>query len=102
MNLLPPILPAEGVVLATHGLETSVSEDWGQLYDTDTRQFQISWAGPRDKPVALLSSVAVAPETIEREQAIIRLFDRLNTASHYRSTVRNCSYGSLLPLWVTT
>ncbi|MGD2167432.1 MAG: FAD-binding oxidoreductase, partial [Gammaproteobacteria bacterium] len=94
---IPPGVSERDFNTALGEFERAVGADWVFSDDADTRLYRDSYSPVQNEPEEILVSAAVAPETTEQVQAIVRTANRYRIPIYPVSTGRNLGYGGSAP-----
>ena len=96
---IPPGVSAADFAAALQELEGAVGKDWVFTSDADVALYRDAFSPFRGEPEERMACAAVAPNSVEQVQQIVR------TANHYKipiypvSTGRNLGYGGSAPAY---
>jgi len=98
---MPKILPA-GVTAASFAMAVKefqgvVGADWVFTSDPDVDTYRDAYSPLWDEPNEYVPSAAVAPDTVEQVQALVRIANRYKLPLYPVSTGKNLAYGSSAP-----
>jgi hypothetical protein len=93
----PPGVGERDFRAALGEFERAVGGDWLFTKDDDTRLYRDAYSPLQNEPGELLVSAAVAPDTVEQVQQIVRTANRYKIPLYPISTGRNLGYGGSAP-----
>ena len=97
MTVLPPNVSAEQFASALQAFEAAVGAEWVLTSNSDIAGYRDPWSMVRDMPSELLPSAAVAPDSVEQLQAVVRVANEFKIPLYAVSTGKNYSYGGPAP-----
>jgi 4-cresol dehydrogenase (hydroxylating) len=77
----------------------TVGADWVFTSDDDVRLYRDAYSPYWDEPEERVASAAVAPETLEQVQAVVRMANQYRVPLYAISTGRNLAYGGSAPVY---
>jgi (+)-pinoresinol hydroxylase len=95
--VLPPGVSQEDFSAAIREFEQAVGEDWVFVSDEDRELYRDAYSPFWDEENELLASAAVAPDTVEQVQLLVRTANRYRIPLYPISTGRNLAYGGAAP-----
>ena len=93
----PPNISASDFAAALGEFRSAIGSEWVFHSDEDIAQYRDSYSIERDEPEERLASAAVAPDTVEQVQQIVRVANRYGIPLYPISTGRNLTYGGSAP-----
>src|SRR5580658_1817464 len=98
---MPKVLPA-GVAAAAFAsamkeFQGVVGADWVFTNDEDIDTYRDAYSPLWNEPNEFVPSAAVAPDTVEQVQALVRIANRYKLPLYPVSTGKNLAYGSSAP-----
>ena len=97
MAMTPPGVSDRNFSKALAEFERVVGPDWVFTKDEDTRLYRDAFSPVQNEPEEILVSAAVAPETAEQVQEIVRTANRYRIPIYPISTGKNLGYGGSAP-----
>lgn len=97
MSILPPGVGAEDFAKALREFGGAVSPEWVFSSEEDLLPYRDSFSTVWGMPEERRASAAVAPDTVEQVQAIVRIAGRHRIPLHPISTGKNFGYGGPSP-----
>jgi 4-cresol dehydrogenase (hydroxylating) len=94
---LPPGVSQRDFDAALREFEQVVGEDWVFSSPEDTALYRDAYSPFWDEEEERLASAAVAPDSVEQVQAVVRIADRYRIPLYAISTGRNLAYGGAAP-----
>jgi (+)-pinoresinol hydroxylase len=96
----PPGVSQSDFSAALAAFETAVgSKQWVFTSDDDLHLYRDAYSPMWDEPDERIASAAVAPESVEQVQAIVRIANRYKVPLYPISTGRNLGYGGSAPAY---
>jgi 4-cresol dehydrogenase (hydroxylating) len=95
---LPPGVTAETFAAAITEFEAVVGNDWVFKSDEDVALYRDAYSPFWGEPEERVASAAVAPDSVEQVQAIMRIANRYRIPIYPISTGRNLGYGGSAPV----
>ena len=93
----PGVSPAD-FAAALRKFEAAVGEQWVFKSDEDVALYRDAYSPERDEPTERLASAAVAPDTVEQVQQIVRIANEHRVPLYPISTGKNLGYGGSAPI----
>ena len=93
MAVLPPNVSAENFASAVGEFGDTVGDDWIFTSDEDLGPYRDPYSVMRGTELESLASAAVAPDTVEQVQQIVRIANQYKTPLYPISTGKNYAYG---------
>jgi (+)-pinoresinol hydroxylase len=97
MMAIPPGVSERDFSAALGEFERAVGSDWVFTSDADIALYRDAYSPVQGEPEEILVSAAVAPETTEQVQAVVRTANRYGIPIYPISTGRNLGYGGSAP-----
>ena len=97
MAMIPPGVNERDFSAALSEFERTVGSDWVFTKDEDTRLYRDSFSPVQNEPEEIMVSAAVAPETAEQVQEVVRTANRYRIPIYPISTGKNLGYGGSAP-----
>jgi 4-cresol dehydrogenase (hydroxylating) len=98
MPLPPPGVNARDFANALRKFEGAIGEQWVFKSDEDVALYRDAYSPERDEPTERLASAAVAPDTVEQVQQIVRIANEHKIPLYPISTGKNLGYGGSAPI----
>ena len=98
MPTLPPGVSGEEFATAIAKLSAAVGPQWVFSSDEDVALYRDAYSPERDEPTERLASAAVAPDTVEQVQQIVRIANEHKIPLYPISTGKNLGYGGSAPI----
>ena len=96
---IPPGVSAADFASALKEFEAAVGKDAVFTSDADVALYRDAFSPFRGEPEERIASAAVAPETVEQVQQIVRTANRYKIPIYPVSTGRNLGYGGSAPVY---
>lgn len=96
---LPPNVSAADFEAALRAWREAVGNDWVFTSDADTALYKDAYSPYWGEPEERWASAAVAPQTLEQVQAVVRTANRYRIPIYPISTGRNLGYGGSAPVY---
>jgi 4-cresol dehydrogenase (hydroxylating) len=96
---LPPNVSATDFDAALAAWRTAVGADWVFTRDEDVALYRDAYSPFWGEPDERVASAAVAPQTLEQVQAIVRTANQYRIPLYAISTGRNLAYGGSAPVY---
>jgi 4-cresol dehydrogenase (hydroxylating) len=96
--MLPPGVSETDFSAAVSRFEAVVGGDWVFVSDADVALYRDAYSPERDEPTERLASAAVAPDTVEQVQQIVRIANEYRIPLYPISTGKNLGYGGSAPI----
>src|SRR5579863_890984 len=97
---LPPRVSRDVFGRALQEFETAVGNEWVFSSDADVALYDDSYTPfPEEPAKQLVASAAVAPQTVEQVQQIVRTANKYKIPLYAFSTGRNLGYGGSAPTY---
>jgi (+)-pinoresinol hydroxylase len=93
MAVLPPGVSAEDFANALQEFANVVGDDWVFSSDADLALYRDPYSVMRGRERESLAAAAVAPDTVEQVQQVVRIANRYRTPLYPISTGKNYGYG---------
>lgn len=97
MPMTPPGVSDGDWSAALQEFERAVGSDWLFTSDEDTRLYRDAYSPVQNEPEEILVSAAVAPDSTEQVQEVVRTANRYRIPIYPVSTGRNLGYGGSAP-----
>ena len=97
MAVLPPRVSTEQFASAITQFKEAVGPDWVFTSDEDIHPYRDHFSYIKDQPDELIPSAAVAPDSVEQVQAIVRVANEYKIPLYSISTGKNFAYGGPSP-----
>jgi FAD/FMN-containing dehydrogenase len=97
MATLPPGISSTVFSRALSQFEDAVGADWVFTSDEDVRLYRDAYSPYRGEPEERLVSAAVAPDSVEQVQAVVRAANENKIPLYPISTGKNLGYGGSAP-----
>ena len=97
MAVLPPGVSTEQFASAITQFKEAVGPDWVFTSDEDIHPYRDHFSYIKDQPDELIPSAAVAPDSVEQVQAIVRVANEYKIPLYSISTGKNFAYGGPSP-----
>lgn len=94
----PPGVSRADFAAALSKFEAAVGSQWVFKSDEDVALYRDAYSPERDEPTERLTSAAVAPDTVEQVQQIVRIANEHRIPLYPISTGRNLGYGGSAPI----
>jgi 4-cresol dehydrogenase (hydroxylating) len=94
----PQGVSAADFAAALRKLEAAVGEQWVFKSDEDVALYRDAYSPERDEPTERLASAAVAPDTVEQVQQVVRIANEHKLPLYPISTGKNLGYGGSAPI----
>ena len=94
----PPGVSSEAFSTALARFEAAIGPDWVFKSDEDVALYRDAYSPERNEPTERLTSAAVAPESVEQVQQIVRIANEYRIPLYPISTGRNLGYGGSAPI----
>lgn len=98
MAMLPPGVSSADFSTAIRKFKTAVGDRWVFTTDEDVALYRDAYSPERDEPTERLTSAAVAPDTVEQVQLIVRVANEHKIPLYPISTGKNLGYGGSAPI----
>src|SRR5689334_11749087 len=98
MRTPPGISPAD-FTIAIGQFEQAVGKQWVFTSDADVDLYKDAFSPFLGEPEERVASAAVAPDTAEQVQAIVRIANQYRVPLYPVSTGRNLGYGGSAPVY---
>lgn len=98
MPMLPPGVSSADFSTALSRFDEAVGEQWVFKSDADVALYRDAYSPERDEPTERLVSAAVAPDTVEQVQQIVRIANEYKIPLYPISTGKNLGYGGSAPI----
>ncbi len=98
MATLPPGISNEVFSNALSRFEAAIGSEWVFKSDEDVALYRDAYSPERGEPTERLVSAAVAPDSVEQVQAIVRIANELKIPLYPISTGKNLGYGGSAPI----
>jgi FAD/FMN-containing dehydrogenase len=98
MATLPPGVSSADFSAALRKFEAAIGEQWVFKSDEDVALYRDAYSPERDEPTERLTSAAVAPNTVEQVQQIVRIANEHKIPLYPISTGKNLGYGGSAPI----
>jgi 4-cresol dehydrogenase (hydroxylating) len=95
----PPGVSAADFSAALGKFANIIGNDWVFTSDADLALYRDPYSPLRDEPDERVASAAVAPDTVEKVQAIVRVANQYRIPLYTISTGRNLTYGGPAPIY---
>ncbi len=96
---LPPGVSRANFNRVLTGWRDTVGADWVFTSDADVALYRDAYSPYWDEPEERVASAAVAPQTVEQVQAVVRLANQYRVPLYAISTGRNLAYGGSAPVY---
>jgi FAD/FMN-containing dehydrogenase len=96
---LPPGVSRANFNRALTAWSNTVGADWVFTSDADVGLYRDAYSPYWDEPEERVASAAVAPETLEQVQAVVRVANQYRVPLYAISTGRNLAYGGSAPVY---
>lgn len=93
----PPGISASDFATALQQFAAAVGQQWVFTSEEDLDLYRDSYSPIRDTPEERVASAAVAPQTAEQVQAVVRIANRYHIPLFAISTGKNLGYGGAAP-----
>jgi len=97
MAILPPRVSAAQFGSAIRQFEAAIGKEWVFTSDEDLFPYRDPFSMIKDEANELVPSAAVAPDTVEQVQAIVRTANQYKIPLYSISTGKNYAYGGASP-----
>jgi (+)-pinoresinol hydroxylase len=97
MAILPPGVGERDFSAAIAEFERAIGRDWVFTSDADVALYRDAYSPLWGQPVELLVSAAVAPDSVEQVQQIVRTANRYKIPLYPISSGKNLGYGGSAP-----
>jgi FAD/FMN-containing dehydrogenase len=94
---VPPGLSAKDFADAVKEFQAAVGKDWVFTSDEDVNLYRDAYSPFWDEPEERIASAAVAPDTVEEVQKVVRIANQYKVPIYPISTGRNLGYGGSAP-----
>ncbi len=94
---VPPGLKAKDFADAVKEFQAAVGKDWVFTSDEDVDLYRDAYSPFWDEPEERIASAAVAPDTVEEVQKVVRIANQYKVPIYPISTGRNLGYGGSAP-----
>jgi 4-cresol dehydrogenase (hydroxylating) len=94
----PPGVSDEVFATALSQFEAAMGPEWVYESDEDVALYRDAYSPERNEPAERLVSAAVAPNTVEQVQAIVRIANEHKIPLYPISTGKNLGYGGSAPI----
>lgn len=94
---LPPGVNQRDFSEAIRRFEDAVGRDWVFTSDEDVALYRDAYSPFRDEDEERVASAAVAPDSVEQVQQVVRIANRYRIPIYTISTGRNLAYGGAAP-----
>jgi (+)-pinoresinol hydroxylase len=98
MYLPPGVTPTDFAAAIRH-FETAVGKEWVFTKDEDVDLYKDSFSPFLGEPEERVASAAVAPDSVEQVQQIVRIANQYKIPLYAISTGRNLGYGGSAPVY---
>src|ERR1700734_4332811 len=98
MYLPPGVTPTDFAAAISH-FETAVGKKWVFTKDEDVDLYKDSFSPFLGEPEERVASAAVAPDSVEQVQQIVRIANQYKIPLYAISTGRNLGYGGSAPVY---
>jgi 4-cresol dehydrogenase (hydroxylating) len=98
MYLPPGVSPTDFAAAVSH-FETVVGKEWVFTKDEDVDLYKDSFSPFLGEPEERVASAAVAPDSVEQVQQIVRIANQYKIPLYAISTGRNLGYGGSAPVY---
>jgi hypothetical protein len=95
---VPPGVKASDFMLAIQKLEDAVGKEWVFTSDEDVALYRDAYSPFMGEPEERLASAAVAPESVEQVQSVVRIANQYKIPIYPVSTGKNLGYGGSAPV----
>jgi FAD/FMN-containing dehydrogenase len=95
---VPPGVNASDFAAAIQQLEDAVGKEWVFTSDEDVALYRDAYSPFMGEPEERLASAAVAPETVEQVQSVVRIANQYKIPIYPVSTGKNLGYGGSAPV----
>src|SRR5262249_35210781 len=96
---IPPGVSAADFTTALQEFAAAVGKDWVFTSDADVALYRDAFSPFRGEPEERMASAAVAPESVEQVQQVVRTANRYKIPIYPVSTGRNLGYGGSAPAY---
>jgi FAD/FMN-containing dehydrogenase len=96
---IPPGVSSADFATAIRQFSDAVGEQWVFTSDEDVATYRDAYSPLWGEPEEKVASAAVAPETVEQIQQIVRIANRYSIPLYTISTGRNLAYGGSAPVY---
>jgi hypothetical protein len=97
MPMIPPGVSEPDFAAALSEFEQALGAPWVFTSDEDVALYRDAYSPVRGEDAEILVSAAVAPDTVEQVQAVVRTANRYRVPIYPVSTGRNLGYGGSAP-----
>ena len=94
---VPPGVSASDFAAAIHQFEDAVGKEWVFTSDEDVALYRDAYSPFMGEPEERLASAAVAPESVEQVQSVVRTANQYKIPIYPVSTGKNLGYGGSAP-----
>ena len=94
---VPPGLKAKDFADAVKEFQAAVGKEWVFTSDEDVDLYRDAYSPFWDEPEERIASAAVAPDTVEEVQKVVRIANQYKVPIYPISTGRNLGYGGSAP-----
>jgi 4-cresol dehydrogenase (hydroxylating) len=98
MPMLPPGVSDADFSAALSKFEAAVGDEWVFKSDADAALYRDAYSPERNEPTERLVSAAVAPDTVEQVQQVVRIANEHKIPLYPISTGKNLGYGGSAPI----
>jgi (+)-pinoresinol hydroxylase len=95
---VPPGVNASDFAAAIQQLEDAVGKEWVFTSDEDVALYRDAYSPFMGEPEERLASAAVAPESVEQVQSVVRIANQYKIPIYPVSTGKNLGYGGSAPV----
>jgi 4-cresol dehydrogenase (hydroxylating) len=96
--MLPPGVSDADFSAALSKFEAAVGDEWVFKSDADAALYRDAYSPERNEPTERLVSAAVAPDTVEQVQQVVRIANEHKIPLYPISTGKNLGYGGSAPI----